>query len=61
MTGSSFYPAHLWCASALLLALSSGCEKSNAAAEKKATPPVKVEIGTPTEQEVTDFQDFTGR
>lgn len=45
----------------LLLALAAGCEKSNAAAEKKATPPVKVEIGTPAEKEVTDFQDFTGR
>lgn len=48
-------------AASLLVALAAGCEKSNAAGEKKATPPVKVEIGTPTEKEVTDFQDFTGR
>jgi RND family efflux transporter MFP subunit len=46
---------------ALGLALTTGCEKTNSAAEKKAAPPVKVEIGTPIEKEVTDFQDFTGR
>lgn len=50
-----------WSASALLLALVTGCEKPNAAAEKKAAPPVKVEIASPIEKEVTDFQDFTGR
>lgn len=51
----------VWSAAGLLLALTSGCEKTNTAAEKKAAPPVKVEIGTPAEKEVTDFQDFTGR
>ena len=60
MTGSSFYTARVCCASALLLALTTGCEKANSAA-KPAAPPVKVEIATPSEQEVTDFQDFTGR
>lgn len=49
------------CAAGLLIACSAGCAKSNAAAEKKAAPPVKVEIASPTEKEVTDFQDFTGR
>jgi len=44
-----------------MLASTTGCDKSNAAAEKKAAPPVKVEIATPTEKEVTDFKDFTGR
>ena len=53
--------APLLCAAGLLVACSTGCEKSNSAAEKPAAPPVKVEIATPTEQEVTDFQDFTGR
>lgn len=51
----------VWSAAGLLLALGAGCEKANSAAEKKAAPPVKVEIGSPTEKEVTDFQDFTGR
>ena len=60
MTGSSFYTARVCCASALLLALMTGCEKANSAA-KPIAPPVKVEIATPTEKEVTDFQDFTGR
>ncbi len=49
------------CAVGLLVACSAGCEKTNAAAEKKAAPPVKVEIATPTEKEITDFRDFTGR
>ena len=60
MTGSSFYTARVCCASALLLALMTGCEKANSAV-KPVAPPVKVEIATPTEKEVTDFQDFTGR
>ena len=60
MTGSSFYTARVCCASALLLALMTGCEKASSAA-KPIAPPVKVEIATPTEKEVTDFQDFTGR
>ncbi len=50
-----------WCALALLVASMAGCEKTNAAAAKKTTSPVKVEMATPTEKEVTDFQDFTGR
>lgn len=50
-----------WSVLALLLAPTTGCEKSNVAAEKKAAPPVKVEVAAPTEKEVTDFQDFTGR
>lgn len=58
---SRFHATGICCVSALLMALAAGCEKSNAAAEKKAAPPVKVEIGSPTEKEVTDFQDFTGR
>lgn len=44
-----------------LMLCASGCEKSNAAGEKKAGPPVKVEVAAPLEKEVTDFQDFTGR
>lgn len=44
-----------------LILCASGCEKSNAGAGKKAGPPVKVEVAAPLEQEVTDFQDFTGR
>lgn len=51
----------MWSAAGLLLALAAGCEKSNAAGEKKPAPLVKVEIGTPAEKEVTDYQDFTGR
>ncbi len=48
--------------SALLLIVSgSGCEKANSAADKKPVAPVKVEVAVPLEQEVTDFQDFTGR
>lgn len=50
-----------WSVLALLLAPTTGCEKSNVAAEKKAAPPVKVDVAAPTEKEVTDFQDFTGR
>ncbi len=46
---------------ALLLASMSGCGGSNVAGDKQATPPVKVEIATPIEKDVTDFQDFTGR
>ncbi|MBC7818383.1 MAG: efflux RND transporter periplasmic adaptor subunit [Planctomycetaceae bacterium] len=61
MTGLRLQSAWHWCALALLLASMTGCEKSNAGAEKKAAPPVKVEMATPTEKEVTDFQDFTGR
>ncbi|MCX7423736.1 MAG: efflux RND transporter periplasmic adaptor subunit [Planctomycetia bacterium] len=45
----------------LLLISGSGCEKANSAADKKPTAPVKVEVTVPLEQEVTDFQDFTGR
>ncbi len=58
---SRFRGASHCCVLALWLGLAVGCEKTNSAAEKKAAPPVKVEIGTPTEKEVTDFQDFTGR
>ncbi len=48
--------------SAVLLVLSgSGCEQANSAADKKPAAPVKVEVAAPLEQEVTDFQDFTGR
>lgn len=46
---------------ALLLVSVSGCGGSNAASEKQAALPVKVEIATPVEKDVTDFQDFTGR
>ena len=53
--------APILCAVGLLVACSAGCEKTNAAAEKKAASPVKVEIATPTEKEITDFRDFTGR
>lgn len=45
----------------LLIVSASGCEKANSAADKKPAAPVKVEVATPLEQEVTDFQDFTGR
>ena len=61
MLGPSYSSAWCYCAAAVLLTLTSGCEKANSAAEKKTAPPVKVEIGSPTEKEVTDFQDFTGR
>jgi RND family efflux transporter MFP subunit len=56
-----FNAALFLCAVGLFLFGTTGCEKANSAAEKKAAPPVKVEIATPTEKEVTDFQDFTGR
>lgn len=56
---SSFVPLTL--SAFMVLLANSGCEKSNAAAEKKSIPAVKVEVAAPTEQEVTDFQDFTGR
>lgn len=49
------------CSAVTLMCCASGCEKANVAAEKKTAPPVKVEIGSPIEKEVTDFQDFTGR
>lgn len=49
------------CASVLLVACSAGCEKSNGAAENPAALPVKVVVAAPAEQDVTDFQDFTGR
>lgn len=58
---SRFRGASHCCVLALWLGLAVGCEKTNSAAEKTAAPPVNVEIGTPTEKEVTDFQDFTGR
>lgn len=45
----------------LLLISGSGCEKASNATDKKSAPPVKVEVAAPLEQEVTDFQDFTGR
>lgn len=48
------------CHSLLLTLAVIGCEQSHAVTEK-AVPPVKVEVATPTEQEVTDYQDFTGR
>ena len=50
-----------WLALGLVLALATGCEKANSAVAKPVAAPVKVEIGSPTEKEVTDFQDFTGR
>ena len=50
-----------WLALVLVLALATGCEKANSAVAKPVAAPVKVEIGSPTEKEVTDFQDFTGR
>lgn len=40
--------------------LMAGCETATSATDKPA-PPVKVEVAVPTEQEVTDYQDFTGR
>lgn len=46
---------------ALLLASMSGCGGSNVAGENQAAAPVKVEVATPTEKEVIDYQDFTGR
>ncbi len=45
----------------VLLLCVTGCEKSNAAAEKQTAAPVKVEVAAPIEQDVTDYQDFTGR
>ncbi len=38
----------------------SGCGKT-AEGTPAAPPPISVEIGTPTQKEITDFQDFTGR
>lgn len=43
-----------------LTLLMTGCETAQSVTEKPA-PPVKVEVALPTEQEVTDYQDFTGR
>lgn len=40
--------------------LCSGCGKS-AEGTPSAPPPVSVDIGTPTDKEVTDYRDFTGR
>jgi len=40
--------------------LMAGCETATSATDKPA-PAVKVEVAVPTEQEVTDYQDFTGR
>ncbi len=45
----------------LLILAGTGCEQANSAADKKSATPVKVEVAAPLEQEVTDFQDFTGR
>lgn len=53
--------APIGCVAGLLLALAAGCEHANSATEKKAPPPVKVEVALPTEKEITDYQDFTGR
>ena len=40
--------------------LCSGCGKS-AEGTPSAPPPVSVDIGTPTDKQVTDYRDFTGR
>lgn len=52
--------ASLWGAFCVLSLLMCGCEKSNTAAENKPAP-LKVEVATPVEKEVTDYRDFTGR
>lgn len=48
---------------ALLAALSfaAGCQQQTAAPAAKAPPPPTVTVATPTEREVTDYLDFTGR
>lgn len=55
------YKVPICSAAALLLAMASGCEQPNVAAGKAAAGPIKVEVASPTEKDVTDYRDFTGR
>jgi len=45
----------------LLLVSSSGCEQAGSAPVSTPDAPVKVEVASPLEKEITDFHEFTGR
>lgn len=47
--------------SGLVVGFVGGCSQPAGSNEKRVSPPVKVDVASPTEKEVTDFQDFTGR